>query len=72
MNITVGGSLLSRTWKDAHKILSDICLACKYNRERKDEGVKKPKVHMAPISAIFEDQPLVKKTTVSYASNEED
>ncbi|WVZ84287.1 hypothetical protein U9M48_031337, partial [Paspalum notatum var. saurae] len=72
VNITVGGSLLSRTWREAHKILSDICIACKFNRERKDNGVKKPKVHMAPISAIFEDQPPVKKTTVSYASDEED
>ncbi|WVZ81258.1 hypothetical protein U9M48_028651 [Paspalum notatum var. saurae] len=53
-------------------ILSDICLACKFNRERKDDGVKKPKSHMAPTYAVFEDQPPVKKTTVSYASDEED
>ncbi|WVZ88951.1 hypothetical protein U9M48_035418 [Paspalum notatum var. saurae] len=72
VNITVGGSLLSRTRREANKILSNICIACKYNRKRKDDGVKKPKVHMAPISAIYEDQPPVKKTTVSYASDDED
>ncbi|WVZ70631.1 hypothetical protein U9M48_019279 [Paspalum notatum var. saurae] len=72
VNVTAGGSLLSKTWREANKILSDICMACKNNRERKDDGMKKPKDHMAPTSAIFEDQPPVKKTTMSYASDEED
>ncbi|WVZ97847.1 hypothetical protein U9M48_043356 [Paspalum notatum var. saurae] len=72
MNITAGGSLLSRTWSEANKVLSDICMACKSNRERKDDGVKELEDHMAPTPAIFEDQLPVKKTTVSYASDEED
>ncbi|WVZ63355.1 hypothetical protein U9M48_012992, partial [Paspalum notatum var. saurae] len=72
VNITAGGSLLSKTWSEANKILSDICMACKSNRERKDDGVKEPKDHMVPTPTIFEDQPLVKKTTVSYAFDEED
>ncbi|WVZ89837.1 hypothetical protein U9M48_036191 [Paspalum notatum var. saurae] len=72
VNITAGGSLLSRTWREAKQILSDICMACKFNRERKDDGVKKRKEYMAPTYAVFEDQPPVKKTTVSYASDEED
>ncbi|WVZ89797.1 hypothetical protein U9M48_036156 [Paspalum notatum var. saurae] len=72
VNITAGGSLLSITWREAKQILSDICMACKFNRERKDDGVKKRKEYMAPTYAVFEDQPPVKKTTVSYASDEED
>ncbi|WVZ53514.1 hypothetical protein U9M48_004444 [Paspalum notatum var. saurae] len=47
-------------------------MACKFNRERKDDGVKKRKEHMASTYAVFEDQPPVKKTTVSYASDKED
>ncbi|WVZ50158.1 hypothetical protein U9M48_001440 [Paspalum notatum var. saurae] len=45
---------------------------CKFNRERKDDGVKRRKEHMAPTYAVFVDQPPVKKSTVSYASDEED
>ncbi|WVZ94680.1 hypothetical protein U9M48_040545 [Paspalum notatum var. saurae] len=47
-------------------------MACKFNRERKDDGVKKRKEYMAPTYAVFEDQPPVKKTTMSYTSDEED
>ncbi|WVZ89416.1 hypothetical protein U9M48_035828, partial [Paspalum notatum var. saurae] len=72
VNITAGGSLLSRTPSETRQILSDICMGCKFNKERKQDGVKKRKEHMAPTYAVFEDQPPVKKTTVSYASDEED
>ncbi|WVZ85151.1 hypothetical protein U9M48_032102 [Paspalum notatum var. saurae] len=72
VNITARGSLLSRTWREANKILSDICMACKSNRERKDDEVKKLEDHMGPTPAIFEDQPPIKKTSVSYACDEED
>ncbi|WVZ80170.1 hypothetical protein U9M48_027669 [Paspalum notatum var. saurae] len=54
VNITTGRSLLSRTWSEANKILSDICMACKGNRERKDDGAKEPEDHMAPTPTIFE------------------
>ncbi|WVZ76611.1 hypothetical protein U9M48_024574 [Paspalum notatum var. saurae] len=72
VNITAGGSLLSRTWSEASKILSDIYMACKSNRDRKDDGVKELEDHMAPTPTTFEDQPSVKKTTVSYASDKKD
>ncbi|WVZ84766.1 hypothetical protein U9M48_031756 [Paspalum notatum var. saurae] len=49
-----------------------MCMGYQFNRDRKDDGVKKRKEHMVPTYAIFEDQPVVKKTTVSYASDEED
>ena len=73
VNTTAGGSLMSRTWSEANKILSDICMACKSNRERMDDRVKEPeKEHMAPGLAIFEDQLPIKKTPVSYAFDEEE
>ncbi|WVZ89801.1 hypothetical protein U9M48_036160 [Paspalum notatum var. saurae] len=71
VNITAGGSLLSRTRSEDNKIMSDIGMACKSNIERKDDGVKEPEDHMAPTPATFEDQPPVKKTTMSYAFDEE-
>ena len=42
VNTTAGGSLMSRTWSEANKILSDIRMACNSNRERKDNKVKEP------------------------------
>ncbi|WVZ63762.1 hypothetical protein U9M48_013369 [Paspalum notatum var. saurae] len=55
VNITPGGSLLSWTWSEANKILLDICMACKSNRERKDDGVMAPEDHMITVSYDEED-----------------
>ena len=45
---------MSRTWSETNKILSDIRMACKSNRERKDDGVKELEDHTAPTPVIFE------------------
>jgi len=72
LNTCAGGSLMSRKWSEAIKILSDVCLNSKTERDRKDSAVKKPKKElMAPTPSIFEDQPPVKKTPVPYAFEEE-
>jgi len=71
LNTCAGGSLLSRKWSEAMKILSDVCLTSKAERDRKESVVQEP-VGMAPTYAVFEEQQHARRTTVSYAAEEEE
>jgi len=73
VNTCAGGSLMSHSSKEATRVLSNIFLTSKSERERKDRRVKEPDEElMAPTPAMTEDQLSVKKTPISYAFDEEE
>jgi len=73
VNTCAGGSLMSKSSSKAKKVLLNICLTSKNERERKEMKVEESEEElMAPTPAIFEDQLPARKTPVPYAFDEEE
>jgi len=73
VNTCAGGSLMSKSSSKAKKVLFNICLTSKNERERKERKVEESEEElMAPTPAIFEDQLPARKTPVPYAFDEEE
>ena len=71
LNICAGGSLINRKLDDAIRIMSEVCLNSKTERDRRCSAVKEWE-HQAPNLATIPDQLSVRRTPMSYAIEEEE
>ena len=71
LNICAGGSLINRKLDDTIRILSEVCLNSKTERDRRCSAVKEWE-HQAPNLATIPDQLSVRRTPMSYAIEEEE